>query len=278
MASLNIFATTSNKGFLKALPAPEGMAIVGNDINSLEPHVLAHFSQDPGYMKIYSKGAAPNCIYLYLGANSPNHGHLFRSVYDPDNPTIESVKEAKKLYADERQRYKVCVLALAYEGTELALDRMFKKFGIETTLKERVQLVKLFKETFHGLPEFRDRLQAEWHANNGWILTGAGRPLGVPKDKVKDIIAYFCQSTGHDFVLRWLYHMQQVRLERGLSGVRPFLPDFHDATYWVCPDNDKYIQMTKDMIYEAYDRLNEELDLSVEFKGECKVGYSLEIK
>lgn len=277
MAKLNLFATSSHEGFLRALKAPDGHVIVGNDINSLEPHVLAHYSQDPGYMKIYAKGADPNCIYLYLGAHSPQHGHLFREVYDPENPTKEQVSIATSQYKNERQRYKVCVLALAYEGTEVALGRMFKKFGIDVSISELRQLVRLFKRTFPGLPEFRDKLQAEWHHNGGYILTGAGRPLGVPRDKIKDIIAFFCQTTGHDFVLRWIYHMNQYRIKHKLRA-RPFLPDYHDATYWVCPDTPEDIEATKTMMYYAYDRLNEELDLSVSFAGECKVGYDMTIK
>lgn len=284
MAKFNLFATTSNTGFLKCIKAPDGQVFVGNDINSLEPHVLAHFSQDPGYLKIYGKGQAPNCIYLYFGAHSPTHGHMFREVYDPYNSTAEQVDVAKEKYGDERQRYKVGVLTLQYEGTEKALDRQFNKYGISTTLGERMGLVKLFKKTFHGLPSFRQQLFQEWYQNNGYILTGAGRPLAIPRDKIKEfgahtdaLLAYFCQSTGHDFVLRWLYHMNCIRHERKLK-CKPKIPDFHDATYWACPDNDKDIDATQRMMYDAYDRLNEELDLSVEFKGKCKVGKTLEIK
>ena len=276
MAKLNLFATTSNLGFLKCLKAPEGCSIVGNDINSLEPHVLAHFSQDPGYMRIYRKGANPNCIYLYLGAHSNTHGPLFRSVYDPDNSTKDMVSEAKKLYGDERQVYKVCVLALAYEGTEAALERKFKQLKIPYKEGSLTSLVSLFKNTFAGLQDFKFALQHEWRVNNGYILSGRGMPLAIPRNKInRDVIAYFCQRTGHDYVMRWVYHMNNFRIQHKIQ-TRPYIPDFHDASYWVTPDDQ--VEKVKEMFQYGYDRLNDELDLTVEFKGESKVAKSMIIK
>lgn len=277
MGKLNLLATSSSSGFLKCLRAPEGHVIVGADVASLEPHVLAHFSQDPGYMQIYGKGVAPNCIYLYLGAHSEEHGHLFRSVYDPLNSTAESVEEAKKLFADERQRYKVCVLALAYEGTEYALDRMFKKYKTYVPWSRLSGLVQLFKRTFYELPKFKSQLLAEWEQRGGYILTGRGRPLGVPRDKVDDIIAYFCQSTGHDYMLRIKYYINQYRKQHN-APFKPYMPDFHDALYLKCLDNKADIEETKAAIAYGFKKFNEDFDLTVELKGSPKVGKDMRIK
>jgi hypothetical protein len=228
-------------------------------------------------MRIYAKTAASNCIYLYLGAQSQRHGKLFREVYDPDNSTQESVDAAKKLYGDERQRYKVCVLALAYGGGVGALDRMFKKYGMVVPESELRELIKLFRKTFPGLPRFTAQLQVEYEQNGGYITTGRGRPLAIPRDKLRDVIAYFCQATGHDYVMRWVYHMSEFRRRHKLN-IKPFLPDFHDASYWVCPDNPSDIAAGKAMFDYAYDSLNEELGLDVSFKGATKTGYTFEIK
>lgn len=272
MANFNLLAHSSSEGFLKCLKAPEGQVIIGSDVASLEPHVLAHFSRDAGYLKIYHKDADVNCIYLYLAAMSTSHGHLFRGVYDPMVGGSEAVKAAKAQFADVRQRYKVCVLALAYEGTHVALGRMFRKYGMDVPEEELHSLVKLFKNTFTGLKDFKDRLQWEWRQNSGHIITGRGCPQVVPRDKLDDIIAYFTQRTGHDYVQRWQYHNNMIRMERKIK-CRPLIPDRHDACYFTAHPDDA--EAVGNMILEGYDRLNEELDLDVRIGGDIKIGPTL---
>jgi hypothetical protein len=279
MASFNLLAHSGTSGFLRCLKAPEGHVIIGSDFRSLEPHVLAHFSRDPGYLKIYHKDAAPNCIYLYLAAKSHAHRHHFNGIYDPEVGGALAVKLAKDQFADIRQRYKVCVLALAYEGTYRALGSMFRKYGMKVPENELHELVALFKDTFEELRSFRDRLKYEWRQNNGYVITGRGFPLAVPRDKAhkrgggSDLIAYFTQATGHGYVMRWQYHNSIIRKERNIL-CKPLIPDRHDAAYWVArPD---HAEAVGEMMKEAYNRLNDEIGLDVRLGGDIKVGKSLD--
>ena len=258
-----------------------GEVLVGSDINSLEPHVLAHASQDPGYMTIYKKGASPNCIYCFLAAHSPLHGEDIRKIYDPYNSTAEAVSQVKKNFHEARQLYKICVLTLAYEGTKFSLGSSFKKAGMELPEHQILALIRLFRKTFTGLAAFRDKLKQEWKYNGGYIITGRGRPLAIPTDIMfkaqgeSPAIAMYCQTTGHDFVLRWLWHMNNYRREKKLK-CKPFVPDRHDASYWRTPEDE--VEQTKEMIRYAYDRFNDEAQLTVELKGEIKVGTDMRIQ
>lgn len=274
---LNLFATSGSDGFLKCLQADPGTVLVGSDINSLEPHVLAHFSQDEGFMRIYGKGQPANCIYLYLGSHSPVHGATLRELYDPINPTQEGVDSAKKKYGDLRQLYKFTVLGCNYGGGAKKLYSRMQQEGVAITEDQCTELVQLHRRIFSGLKKFRDDLEKQWRKNGGYILTGRGRPQVVPSDKLKDFLAFFCQATGHDYLLRLLHHMQYYRKHYKLTEViTPYIPDFHDAAYFQAKL--EYVEQAKEMIRYGYDRLNDELDLTVEFKGGIKIGEDLRIK
>lgn len=280
---LNIFATSSSKGFLRCLEADAGHVIVGSDINSLEPHVLAEYSQDKGFLQIYGKGKPTNCIYMYLGAHSPVHGELIRTVYNPENPDPDTLEQAKKVVDENgvpvRQLYKVVVLSCNYQGGASTLYSSMRKNNIDITEEQCQELVKLHRRIFSGLPRFARMLDRQCQQNGGYILTGRGRPLAIPRDKrtPKDYLAFFCQATGHDFLTRLIWHMSNYRKQHNLEQVtRPFLLDFHDATYWHVKEGHE--NSVVDMIHYGYDRLNDELDLGVEFKGNIKIGKDFTIK
>jgi hypothetical protein len=283
---LNLFATSGSDGFLRCLTADPGSVIVGSDINSLEPHVLAHFSQDEGFMKIYGKGQPHNCIYLYLASKSPIHGSKIREIYNPYDPQYAAVEEAKKLRTEPneageslviRQLYKTTVLACNYGGGPSRLRSKMQENDITMSEEQCYELVQLHRKTFTGLRKFQRKLEKEWNTNGGYIITGRGRPQVVPKDKVKDFLAFFCQSTGHDYLMRLLWHINCYRKDHNLGKfVTPFIPDFHDATYFQVKKD--YVEQAKEMIKYGYDRLNDELDLTVELKGGIKVGQDLRIK
>lgn len=58
MSKISILQLPKDKRFLKCFTVPKDHKLLYTDINSLEPHVLAHFSQDPGLMSLYGPGAA----------------------------------------------------------------------------------------------------------------------------------------------------------------------------------------------------------------------------
>ncbi len=273
----NLFATSSTKGFLQCLKAPEGWGIAGADISSLEPHVLAQFSRDPGYLKIYQNGQPQNCIYLYLGAKSSEHGHLFKAAgYNPDNPAPGTVSKAKKECAAERTVYKTTVLTCAYGGQEGPLQARFRQADLELPIAKCISLVNLFGRTFPGIDRFHEELLREWHTRGGYVLTGRGRPLAIPNNKTerRDLVALFCQSTGHDAMTRILYHQNMWRKKHKLEAViKPWIVDLHDATYPIFRKDHE--EEVRTMIQYGYDRFNEESGWDVTLGGDIKTGATM---
>ena len=289
MSRLNIQQLPKDKNFLKCFTAAKGHKLVYSDINSLEPHVLAHFSKDPGLMALYGPNAKPNDVYLYVGSKINAWKDNILEHYDPENPTPEGIAAAKKHAKAERTAVKP-----AYLGWMYGLGAGTMSQNTEIPVDECKLILADIDKAFPGVVDFNERLKEEWEDNGGWIkqewvidpntgrnipkfidgrpgwiYNGRGRPLGVAPDKVKDLGNRFVQSTGHDVLMQMLVFINEMRVDT----MRPYNVDVHDATIWQVRE-DKVDEAIK-VFNDAYTRLNEALQWDVKIKGEVEVGDNL---
>jgi len=222
-------------------------------------------------MSLYGPGAKPNDIYLFFGAHVPAFSEEILKYYDPENPTKESIKLAKKNCKATRDTLKTIVLGKSYGmGAKLAVSKLQAK-GIDITLDEAKKITRLYDNFFGGVKKFGTVLLAQWE-EQGYIMNGSNRPLAVDRDKSKDLTSRFIQSTGHDFFQHIIAYIGKERHTRGLD-MRPYLVDEHDATIWQVADRD--VEHAVKLFEDAYAALNEELGWDVKFRGSIKTGKTL---
>jgi hypothetical protein len=102
---------------MSAFRARPGYKLVQADAVSLEPVVLAQFSNDATLMGLYRPGAPETDIYLHLAANIAALASNVRKHFDPDNPTPEGIAAAKKHCKQDRSVAKGVHLACLPAGT-----------------------------------------------------------------------------------------------------------------------------------------------------------------
>lgn len=272
-SKFNILAPSKDPGLLGCMVAGEGYKIVGCDINALEPNIIAHFSQDPNYMRLYGPKSKPfQDIYILVGCNSPMYRDKFRAVYDPDNPTEEGLNYIKTEYERDRFVCKKIVLSTGYGAgapkikSELAIE------GIDLSIDECKILINSYWDTFKYVRAWDKILQREWRENGGYVINGRGLPVAIHEKILHKILNKHVQSTGHWYLSRWLFHISNIRREFNIKTV-PFIPDFHDATYWRCREED--VTQVDFMLQEGLKRLNNELQLTVTLRGKTKIGDTL---
>jgi len=272
--SLNLLAM--DKSVLRLLRGPKGWKVVGCDINALEPHVVTHFSQCPTLMKLYGPNAVPNQdAYLLLGTAVPAYRDVFLEYYNPDAPTKEGVAYLKENHALERFVCKTAFLSCMYGISVPALQASLAVSDVHMPYREVEAVHRAYWKNHVAVKKFTQSLQQQWRNNGGYIITGRGTPKPMcHQDASKDMLSRFTQTTGHQYVMRWLWHINEVRQEEGLQAY-PLIADLHDSTTWACPPEE--VEETGYMIQEGLRRLNEELSLTVTLKGATKVGDTLSI-
>jgi len=236
MAKINMLA--SDKSILRFLRGPRGYKVIGADISALEPHLIAAYSGCPNYMFLYGTDANPNQdAYIWLGMQIPRFERVFAPHYNIQNPTKEGIAYIKEHYAVERQICKVFFLSCVYGAHPPRLKGELELKGVNLPLQDVQAIHQAYWKTFRAVKKFTQTLQIRWRENDGYIVSGRGTPRAISAKAVKDdTLSRFVQGTGHQFVMRWLYHIQQVREERGVD-MRPLIPDMHDATYWTAPED-----------------------------------------
>jgi DNA polymerase I-like protein with 3'-5' exonuclease and polymerase domains len=290
MSKLNIQQLPKDKDFLRCFVAAPGHKLVYSDINSLEPHVLAHFSKDPGLMSLYGPHAKPNDVYLWVGSKIDKWKESILKYYDPNNPSATSIAKAKKYAKAERTAVKPAYLGWMYG---LGPGTMHESTGIP--IEECRQILADIDSAFPGVVKFNEKLRDEWKENGGWvkqeweidpntnrnipkfidgrpgwIYNGRYRPMGVAPDKVKDLGNRFVQSTGHDVLMQMLTYINESR--EGIS-MRPYSVDIHDATVWEVRESQ--VDLAVEVLEQSYIRLNQTLQWDVQIRGEVEVGTNL---
>jgi hypothetical protein len=124
-------------------------------------------------------------------------------------------------------------------------------------------------QLFDGVRRWGRGLEREREDRGGWIYNAHGRPLALPELRVKDTCNAFAQSSGHDCLLIYNWHVDRLRTERGVP-MRAFSSDEHDAVcYAVSTD---YQEQAVAVLRDAYVALNEELGADIPIIGDVEIG------
>ena len=157
----------------------------------------------------------------------------------------------------------------------------------EIPIDECQEILADIGATFPDVGKFYIDLRKQWNSNGGWvkqhwddynkryefidgrpgwIYNGRGRPLGIAPQKIKDIGNRFIQTTGHDVLLQYLAYVNQMRIPE----MRPYHVDNHDATIWQVRED--RADAGKQVLEEAYVRLNDTLQWTVKISGAVEIG------
>ena len=273
--TLNLLAAPKIPSFMECFIAKPGYKLIQADINALEPHILAHASQDVNYMRVYGPNAKPgHDIYLLAGLQIPGIRDKILPYYDIDNPDPERIAQAKK----DLKVLRSDVLKKAFLGFQYGIGPGTLATNMRIDYMEAVSILKGLERQFIGKLRFHEKLEAEWARNGGFIVNGRGRPVCVDFGAKKDLVNRFVQSTGVDLLNRILLHMNDYRLQNSID-VGSWIPNFHDETVWQVKDDPEQIAKATEMFKYGMQKLNEELKWSVVFKwGGVATGSDLSVR
>lgn len=276
---VNISQQPKTEGYLKTWRAREGMSLVQLDFSAIEPVVLTCASKDPTLMKLYGPAAKDTQdVYLFNGAHIQVFADKIRSYYDPENPTKETLAAAKKYCKAERSANKTVHLAKQYGAGPYKIYHVLRESGFPLDIEIVKQVCDEWDQLYAGTKKFEVKLETEWKSRGGWFYNLLLRPICVAEDKLKDAVNRYCQSSGHDILLKFLCYLERFRQERSIT-MYPWIVDYHDETIWEVP-NDQ-VEAAKQAFEDALVALNKELSvvLTVPVKGSVEVAQSLaEIK
>lgn len=266
----NIQQIPKSPGFLRCFVPDEGKVFVDCDHTALEQVVLAELSRDPALLKLYGPDASPNDVYLFTGASLPGIGERIRSAgYDPLNPGTEMIAQVKSLCKKERALAKLVVLGSSYKMGPAKLQRTLELEGIKVTFEEAKAIHAAYWALYAGVKRYDRELMNQYEDNDGWVLNGIGRPIGIFESYSSDIVNRVVQSTGHDMHVKYILILEQVLNENSI----PFnwvIADFHDQSIvQVSIENaDKVREL---MQVECYRRLNAWAKGYIELKGDAQI-------
>lgn len=263
--------------FLEAFRPVPGHKIIDIDVSALEPVVLTELSRDEGLLSVYGPTASPYAdIYLTVGSRLGNVGLPFREAgYDYKNPSKEAASKCKKEFKNLRNIIKKLHLSASYGAGAGKIHSSLTLDGVTITYDEVKQMHTDYWSMFSQIKQYGSRLEAQWAKNNGWFLNGAGLPVSVAQDKLKDIINRQIQGTGH-VILTFLQKQIAEDLAAAKIPYRPYVFDFHDQILLEVPD--AYADEAYKIMDEAFNKINKTLQdgsTVVKFKGSGGVLYSL---
>ena len=205
----------------------------------------------------------------------PEYRKLFEPHYDIDNPTKEGIEYIKKHYSQERQVCKICHLSMVYGAWPNRVFSELQLKGVDISLKEVKKIHRNYWRMFKVVKNMSRAIEMEWEKNGGWLVSGRGVPFAISNSAIaEDALSRFVQRTAHQYTMRWIYLINQLRLERKVN-MAPFVVDLHDATYWRA--DDAHVDAAVQVIEDAITILNDELQLDVWIKGDIKVGDNFSI-
>lgn len=261
------------------IPRP-GYVWVDFDLSALEQVVLAELSGDSSLMKIYGPSAKPNDVYLFVGSQLPGIGEKIRAAgYDPESPTPDGIRAAKKECKTERQIAKMVVLASSYGAGPPKLHRSLTMAGIDIELWEVEDIHAMYWEIFNEVKAYHWKLEKKWrksigdHGVNGWVLNGVGRPICVDEAYKKDLTNRVVQSTGHDILLKYIKHWSDEMNKSGIEWY-PVIVDWHDESIIEVREENAEVAM-EIMAKVAFNKLNTELGGIIPLKGSGGIVHNL---
>lgn len=268
---INLQQIPKSRGYLECWKPLPGKTWIDNDHSALEQVVLAELSKDNSLFKIYGPTAKPNDIYLFNGAQLPGIGEAIRAAgYSSDFPDTEIIKHVKKICKKERSISKTITLGSSYGMGANKLQMTLHLQGIEISNQEAREMLESYWAIYVGVKQYEEYLLSEYKKNNGWVLNGIGRPIGVAKDSIKDIVNRVVQSTGHDIHMMYIQICDRLLQEAGIK-VNGLVWDFHDQSIVECDEQDA--ERVKQIIgYDAYTVLNDEyLQGQIKLKGDPQI-------
>lgn len=264
---LNAMQMPKDAAFLYAWCAPPGHKLIQADAESLEPTILAEFSRDETLWTLYGPDAKKNDIYLFVGSKIPALAKEICKYFDPANPTPESIAAAKKNCKRERDIAKTVVLAAAYLAGPRKIHETLVLAGIDITLAEVKEIHAAYWRLFSGVKLFGEQLQDMWRTN-GYFPSAFGTPCCLAPQFLKDANNRFCQTSGHQFLMRWNYYVDKLRQERGVP-MRPYLVDLHDEMFWQAAD--EHAETAAQIIRDALAITNDETGMEVKIKTKVEI-------
>lgn len=264
----NMQQQPKTRSYLENFKAAPGHKLVVNDFDAVEPKVQTQFSRDAVMWKLYGPKAKQNDIYIFNWAHMNGLKQKLVGLYDPNNPTHESIAKVKKQHKKLRGMVKTFTLAAGYGAGPKKLRLTLATRGFEVPLPEVFQMHRDYWQLYGGLKRYGKQLEQQWQRNGGYIINGAGRPIAVVGYKLKDVLNRFVQSTAHDILVRYLWHIQNLRVERGVE-MRPVLVDFHDETMWEAPEAEA--PKVAAIMVDALKLLNDELGWDIKQTGEPEI-------
>lgn len=264
----NMLQQPKQPGYLACFKARPGHKLVQRDLSSIEPRIIAEFSQDPMLMKLYGPGAKPNDVYLFNGAHIELFAAEILNYYNPDDPTKEMISHAKAKLKKTRAFCKEITLAAGYGASAERLRMSLITKGFPITKGEAKIIHRDYWRLYSGIRKFQAVLEDMWTHNDGWFPNVSGRPICVAAEYKHDATNRFAQSSGHDVLMMDIYHTNRLRKERGIP-MKPWLVDFYDEQIWEVPEAavEDAVQAMKDALVVV----NDELGMGVKIEGDPEV-------
>lgn len=142
-----------------AFLADNGKTLIASDYANLEMRILAHFSQDPLLLNMFSTGVDA-------------HGDTAKNMFKLDC----TVKEVKKLYPHLRQQAKTINFLLVYGGSAMALAN-----SLGVSKQEGQELYDLYFDTYKGVKKYVKTMKNRAH-RDGYVQTILGRKRHLQDD------------------------------------------------------------------------------------------------
>lgn len=246
---------------MRAFTCLPGFVGIHADLAAIEPCVLAHYSEDPGLLKVYRDGQGD--IYLDLALDIFPERLDLKEAYDP---TKEVSKEVKEQFKDLRAVCKIIHLAVSYTGTHVTVSKNLSKSGYLTDKGKAMQLVGRYWRKFARVKAFNNRLQ-DVYEQKGQIRNLVGRIIQVPEIYKKDLMNRLVQSSAHDILRLWV---EEIINSFTLLGVewKHWLPDLHDSTTFMIKGGQE--ELARQAYLDALKKVEEQIGLSIPLKCELK--------
>lgn len=269
---LNMQQQPKSVGHLINFQARPGCKLIQQDTSAVEPRVITNFSKDSTMWSLYGPDAKANDIYLYNGSHIELFRDELRQYYDPDNPTSESIANAKKHCKTTRNLLKLITLASGYGASWQTIQSNILLQGYALSDQEAQIIHRDYWLLYPGIKDFERELKTFWRQTGGWIPSSMGNPICVYHGFLHDIVNRFAQRSGHEVLMSLVYHTERLRQERKIE-MHPWIPDWHDEQIWEVPEDnvDAVYQLMKD----AETALNEELKWDVYMEAEPEIADNL---
>ncbi len=211
-------------------------------------------------------------VYLYIAIKLLDIGTEIDQVYQVAAPTKETVGAAKKQFKQYRNMVKPIHLMSAYRAGARKVRRSLLLSDIDITLEETQALLKKYwgDKLFGDVLPWEKALLQEREDRGGYILNGLGRPFAISDKKLKDVMNFASQSTGHDLLDLWLSFVWREIEKRGLwEKAWPAVEDFHDET--VLEADASVANDVSDCLMLGLQQLNDWLKPNIPIKGGTEI-------